>query len=41
MTIEAKWTGACKADQKPGDMVLPNGMKMNINDIPRMPGAKK
>jgi len=41
MTIEAKWSGACKADQKPGDMIMGNGMKMNINDMPRMPGAKK
>jgi hypothetical protein len=41
MTIEAKWTGACKADQKPGDMIMGNGMKMNINNMPQMPGAKK
>jgi hypothetical protein len=43
MTIEAKWTGACKADQKPGDMMLPNGMKMNINDQPQgiRPGMPK
>jgi uncharacterized protein DUF3617 len=32
-TIEAKWLGACKADQKPGDIVLPTGMKMNILDL--------
>jgi hypothetical protein len=30
--IEAKWLGPCKADQKPGDMILSNGMKININD---------
>ena len=35
--IEAKWLGPCKADQKPGDIVMGNGMKMNIND---MPGTK-
>jgi hypothetical protein len=29
-TIEAKWLGACKSDQKPGDIVMPGGMKMNI-----------
>ena len=23
MTIEAKWLGACKPDQKPGDIVMP------------------
>ena len=43
MTMEAKWLGACKADQKPGDMVMGNGMKMNINDLPKgtPPGMKK
>jgi hypothetical protein len=41
MTIEAKWLGPCKADQKPGDMIMGNGMKMNINDAAKMgvPGA--
>lgn len=41
MTIEAKWMGPCKADQKPGDMIIGNGMKMNINDMSKggMPGA--
>ncbi len=29
-TISAKWLGACAADQRPGDMVLGNGMKVNI-----------
>ena len=31
--IEAHWTGPCKADQKPGDMIMPNGMKININQM--------
>jgi len=41
MTIESKWLGACKADQKPGDIIMANGMKMNVNEIPRggPPGA--
>jgi hypothetical protein len=41
MTMEAKWVGPCKADQKPGDMVMPNGMKMNVRDVQNMipPGA--
>jgi hypothetical protein len=34
MTIEATYLGACKADQKPGDMIMGNGMKMNIRDMP-------
>jgi hypothetical protein len=28
----ARWTGPCKAGMRPGDLILPNGMKMNIND---------
>ena len=38
MTIEAKWLGACKADQKPGDIMMPGGMKMNINDMEKLKG---
>jgi len=29
-SIEAKWLGACKAGQKPGDIVMPGGLKMNV-----------
>jgi Protein of unknown function (DUF3617) len=36
LTIEAKWLGACKADQKPGDMIMPGGMKMNIKDMEKL-----
>src|ERR1700709_828794 len=32
MTVEAKWLGACKADQKPGDIVMPGGRTMNVKD---------
>jgi hypothetical protein len=35
-TIDAKWLSACKADQKPGDIVMPGGMKMNITDMQKM-----
>lgn len=31
--IEARWLGPCKADQKPGDMIMPNGSKMNLLDV--------
>ncbi|MFM9927078.1 DUF3617 family protein [Variovorax sp. H27-G14] len=31
--MEAKWIGPCKADQKPGDMVMSNGMKMNMLEM--------
>ena len=37
-TIEAKWLGACKPDQKPGDIMMPGGMKMNIKDMEKLKG---
>jgi hypothetical protein len=44
--IEAKWLGACKADQKPGDIVMPGGgYKLNVKDVEKLkallPGAKQ
>jgi len=50
MTIESKWLGPCKADQKPGDIIMANGMKMNVNEMqkggpggmaPGAPGIRK
>lgn len=38
MTMAAKWIGPCKADQKPGDMIMPGGMKMNVKDLQNMRG---
>lgn len=35
-TIEAKWLGACKAGQKPGDVIMPGmpgGGKFNMDDM--------
>lgn len=37
-TIEAKWLGACKANQKPGDIVMPGGFKLNIKDAEKLRG---
>jgi len=34
--IEAKWLGACKADQKAGDIMMPGGMKMNIKVMEKL-----
>jgi hypothetical protein len=34
--IEAKWLGDCKADQKPGDIVMPGGFKLNIKDAEKL-----
>ena len=33
MTMEGKWLGACAADQKPGDVVMANGVKVNIPEL--------
>lgn len=30
LLIAAKWLGACKPDQRPGDIVLPGGKRMNV-----------
>jgi hypothetical protein len=38
MTIEAKWSGPCKPDQKPGDIIMGNGQKINVRDMPNLPG---
>jgi hypothetical protein len=33
MTVEGKWLGACAADQKPGDVVMPGGVKINVPEL--------
>jgi hypothetical protein len=33
MTMEARWLGPCTADQKPGDIVMSNGVKINIPEL--------
>jgi hypothetical protein len=37
-TQDGKWLGACPADMKPGDMVMPTGMKMNVLDMQKAAG---
>jgi Protein of unknown function (DUF3617) len=32
LSLEAKWLGPCAADQKPGDLIMGNGMRLNILD---------
>jgi hypothetical protein len=42
MTMAAKWLGPCTSDQKPGDMIMGNGTKINIQDMNKrgaQPGA--
>lgn len=34
--MSARHLGACEPGQRPGDMILPGGMKMNINDMKGM-----
>ena len=41
MTMEARWTGACKADQKPGDIIMSNGVKMNIRDLQKVQSSRR
>jgi len=33
MKIAAKWLGPCPADERPGDMMMGNGMKINVLDM--------
>ena len=33
IAMAAKWTGPCKEGQKPGDVVMPGGFKMNMRDL--------
>lgn len=33
MTMEGRWLGACTADQKPGDVVMSNGVKVNVPEL--------
>lgn len=36
MSIAAKWLGPCAKDQRPGDMIMSNGMKVNVLDLQKM-----
>jgi hypothetical protein len=33
VTQDAKWSGACPADMQPGDVLMANGIKMNIKQM--------
>ncbi|MGX7744400.1 DUF3617 domain-containing protein [Rhodopseudomonas parapalustris] len=35
-TLQAKWLGPCKDGQKPGDIVMPGGIKMNVDDMDKL-----
>ncbi len=38
--ISAKWIGPCAGDHKPGDIILPDGQKMNLNSLGKVPGKQ-
>jgi hypothetical protein len=38
MKLAAKWLGACPKGERPGDMVMGNGMKVNVLDLQKMRG---
>lgn len=33
MTLEGSYVGDCKPDQKPGDVIMAGGMKVNVRDL--------
>jgi hypothetical protein len=33
MTMDGKWLGACVAGQQPGDVIMANGVKVNIPEL--------
>jgi hypothetical protein len=39
-TIQAKWIGACKTGQRPGDIVMADGQTMNIRELQKIMGPQ-
>jgi hypothetical protein len=39
MTLDAKWAGPCKPGQRPGDIIMPGGIKINVRDL-TLPSTK-
>ena len=33
MTLEGRYLGACKSDQKPGDVVMAGGLRVNVKSM--------
>jgi hypothetical protein len=33
MAMDAQWLGPCAADQSPGDVIMSNGMKINVPEM--------
>ncbi len=41
MKLDAKWLGPCEAGQKPGDVIMGNGMKINVLDMQKFMGKPR
>lgn len=41
MMIAAKWLGPCATGQRPGDVMMGNGMKMNVLDLQKAGGPPR
>lgn len=41
MTISAKWLGPCEKGQRPGDVVMANGVTMNVLDLQKLRPPQK
>jgi hypothetical protein len=41
MKIAAQWVGACAAGQRPGDVIMSNGMTMNVLDMQKRMAPQK
>lgn len=41
MKFDAKWLGECAPDQQPGDIIMANGMKMNMKGMQDMAQSLK
>jgi hypothetical protein len=41
MTQEARWLGPCKPGQKPGDIIMPGGGKMNMEEMMNDPQIRE
>ncbi len=39
MAVAAKWIGSCAKGQRPGDVIMPGGMTVNILDMKKKQGA--
>lgn len=33
MTMQAKWLGPCAKGQRPGDLIMPGGIKINVHEL--------